>query len=167
MNGANRGGPGGGGILGLYGKSMGNRPVRYNRGLDKLGGSPLVMRVPRDVLSDEHNVLLAFPRLPVGAGATITFAVNAPRDCIIRDMAWQEVSLAAGAVGTADYILQSFTVEGNALSLSVGTFIGVFSPVARNRPTIDLPAAGGTPVSIAWPNLSAVNGVLAGALYID
>lgn len=154
-------------MLGNLRALVGGRNIRYSGALDKLGNSPLVMRVPKDVLADEHNVVLGLPRTAYAAAANLPMAVNAPRQTIVRDMACEEVSLAVGAVGTRDYTLQAFTVESNALSLAVGMQIGVWNPVARNRPSIDLPCTGGSPVAVQWLNNSAVAGILAGAVYID
>lgn len=145
----------------------GQRPLRYNRMYDQLGNSPLILRVPKDVMANEHNVLIGLPRTAYAPGATLPMSVNATRECIVRDLVCIEVSLAVGAVGTRDYTLQTFTIESETLALAVGTPIDAWSPFSRNRSSIDLPWRGGNPAQVTWTNNSAVAGVLAGSLYID
>lgn len=134
---------------------MGGRQPRYNRALDKLQGNSVLFRVPADFGADEHNVVLGTAPATIPALSQATFSVNAPRECILRDLIVDELSLAVGAAGARDAQIIAITCEGNALALGSGAPTTVFASTAFNRPRFDLPVAGGTPLTITIANNSA------------
>jgi hypothetical protein len=139
----------------MFSQLMGGRQPRYNRALDKLQGNAVLFRVPSDFGADEHNVTLGTAPADIAAAATVTFTVNAPRECILRDLIVDELSLAVGAAGSRNAQIIAITCEGNALALGSGSSTSVFASTAFNRPKFDLPVAGGTPLTVTIQNNSA------------
>lgn len=146
---------------------LGGRSLRYNRMLDKLNGGDVLFKVPQDFGADEHNYVFGLGRQSIAAGAQVTFKQNADRDLILRDLTVDEQSLAFGAAGAQDATVLSITVEGNTLALGGGCSITQFSSRAVNKPKLDLPVAGGTPVTVTIQNNSAAAQVFNPTFSID
>lgn len=130
-------------------RSLVNRPVRYNRMLDKLGGSQFVAKVPRDVSADEENVMFGLGTLAaLGAGATGTFTQNAPRDLILRKLHIADLSNPANG----NFTVSAVAVEGKALLQGGACPGGLFLAGQFDKPEFDVPAGSGTPITVTITN---------------
>lgn len=145
-------------------RQLTNRPVRYNRMLDKLGGSQFVAKVPRDMSADEENVMFGLgTALLLGAGASITLTQNAPRDLILRRL--HIADLASPTNG--NFTVSAVTVEGKALLQGAACPGALFLASQVDKPEFDVPAASGTPVSVTFTNQSGGALNFAAAFTID
>ena len=146
-------------------RQLTNRPVRYNRMLDKLGGSQFVAKVPRDMSADEENVMFGLgTTAAIAPGVSATLTQNAPRDLILRRL--NITDLANPANG--NFTISAVTVEGKALLQGSACPGALFIAQQVDKPEFDVPAASGTPVSITVTNTATVGNVtLCAALTID
>jgi len=137
----------------LLGTMLGGRDLRSNRHLDAMKGSSMLAKVPRDIAADEYNAVFGVGgRNAIAAGASVTFTSAAPRDLILR-----ELTLNCDG-GMAEVVVCSVTavnVEGNTAQLGGAVGGAQFAHDATNKPSFDLPAAGGTPVQVIITNNSA------------
>lgn len=135
----------------------GGAGYRRNRFFSNLKGQCL-LKLPKDVSADELNVIFGLGYQSVGAAATFTFAQTAPRDLIIRDLV---IDSAGGLVVT------SINVSGDELVLGSAATSQAFSPSNQNRPSFDLPVAGGTQIKVTVTNNTAAAILCAPAFNID
>ena len=145
-------------------RQLTNRPVRYNRMLDKLGGSQFVAKVPRDMSADEENVMFGLgTTAALAVGATATLTQNAPRDLILRRL--HIADLANPTNG--NFTISAVTVEGKALLQGSSVPGALFIASQVDKPEFDVPAASGTPVSVTITNTGAAGIVFSSAFTID
>lgn len=135
----------------------GGTGYRRNRFFSNLKAQCL-LKLPKDVSADELNVIFGLGYQSVAAAATFTFAQTAPRDLIIRDLV---IDSAAGLVVT------SINVSGDELVLGGPASSQSFGPQNQNRPSFDLPVAGGTQIKITVTNNTAGALLIAPAFNID
>jgi len=136
-------------------RALTNRPVRYNRMLDKLGGSQFVAKVPRDMSADEENVMFGLGTVAIGFGASATLTQNAPRDLILRRLHIADLVTPANT----NFTVSAVTVEGKAL-LQGGACPGaLFVSTQVDKPEFDVPAASGTPVSVTITNTATAGSI--------
>ena len=130
---------------------------RRNRFFNNIKGQCL-LKLPKDVSADELNVIFGLGFATVAPAATFTFAQTAPRDLIIRDLVLD---------GVAGLIVTSINVSGDELVLGGAATSQTFSPGNQNRPTFDLPVAGGTQIKVTVTNSSLAAVLIAPAFNID
>ena len=132
---------------------IGKYNPRANRLLGKMKSDSMLAKVPRQAGVDEYNVTFGIGgRTSIGAGTTVVFTSNAPRDIILRDLV---VNCDGGNAELAQLTASALTIEGNVVALGAGTGGLVFAHDNPARPEFDLPVAGGTPVSVSLTNNSA------------
>ena len=129
-------------------RALTNRPARYNRMMDKMSNSPVVLKIPHDVAADEENVIFGLGTISVAAGATGQFSVAAPRDLILRKLS--VVDLANAANG--NHLITAVSVEGKALLQGLGAPGAAFVPGQFDKPSFDVPAGSGTPITVSVQN---------------
>lgn len=145
---------------------MGGAKMRWSSALANIG--QFVLKVPKNMAANEYNVVVGLPRTAHGAGASPPMVVGPMgRDIILRELIVSEVSLAAGAVGTADYTLLQLQSSTQNLEPFGNCGILAFHPFNLNRPQFDLPVGDGSNATVQFLNNSAVAGVLAGGFLID
>lgn len=145
---------------------MGGAKMRWSSALANVG--QFVLKVPKNMAANEYNVVVGLPRTVHAPGASPLMVVGPMgRDIICRDLIVQEVSLAAGAVGTADYSLLALQSSTQNLEPFGNANIMMFHPFNLNRPQFDLPVGDGSNATVQFLNNSAVAGVLAGGFNID
>ena len=130
---------------------------RRNRFYSNLKGQCLI-KLPKDVSADELNVIFGLGYSSVAAAGVFTFAATAPRDMILRDLV---IDAAAGLTVT------SINVSGDELLLGSEASSQAFDKANQNRPTFDLPVAGGTQVKVTVKNNTAGALLIAPAFNID
>lgn len=113
--------------------------TRANRFLPGLSNM-LNQKIPKDLSADELNVVLGLGSQTVGIGATATFSQTAPRDCFIRDL--------VATTTQPDVVINSITINGDALVLGGTVNAKTFDFTNPNRPGFDLPCKGGTTVTV-------------------
>ena len=146
--------PASGGASSMLSRLIGGRAVRYNRFLDRLNTSAFVAKVPKDFACDEENVLLGVATTPlaIGAGASATMTVNAPRDLVLRRL------LVTEQAGGTQWFVTSIQIEGKSYSVGGAIPGALFSANNINAPAeFDVPVAGGTPISLTITATAAGN----------
>jgi hypothetical protein len=131
-------------------RALTNRPARYNRFMDKMSNSPVVLKIPMDVSADEENVLFGLGTVTVGAGATGQFNVAAPRDLILRKLSIVDMADAANG----NHLVVAVSVEGKALLQGLGAAGAAFLPGQFDKPSFDCPAGSGTPITVSVQNIT-------------
>lgn len=101
--------------------------------------SQIHAKFPKDLGADELNVLLGLGSKTIAAAGSQTLSTVAPRDLIIRDLVIK---------APADGVVTNITIAGDALLIGDFAPTDAFTAQNQNRPTFDLPVAGGTTVSI-------------------
>ena len=138
--------------------------LRPNRLFGAMKSSSILAKVPKSVGIDEYNVVLGFGRQVIAAGAGGVFTVNCPRDLVLRDLV---INTDAGVATLNPVQVTAITVEGNTTLLGNSLSAGTFGPGSFYRPEFDLPAAGGTPVTINIVNNGAAASNLSMCFIID
>ena len=129
-------------------RAMVNRPARYNRFMDKMSNSPVVLKIPHDIAADEENVVFGLGTIQIAAGATGQFSVAAPRDLILRKLTIVDMANAANG----NHLLTAVSVEGKALLQGLGAAGAAFLPGQFDKPSFDVPAGSGTPITVSVQN---------------
>lgn len=114
---------------------IGTRPNRF------LGtiAATISKKVPRDIAADELNVVLGLGSQTLAAPGAFTLDAVVPRDCFLRDLVM---------VAPTGGLVNSITVNGDALVLGEGVPVEAFIAANLNRPEFDLPAGRGTTVTV-------------------
>jgi len=114
---------------------IGTRPNRF------LGtiAATISKKVPRDIAADELNVVLGLGSSTLAAPGAFTLDAVVPRDCFLRDLIM---------VAPTGGLVNSITVNGDALVLGEGVPVEAFASANLNRPEFDLPAGRGTTVTV-------------------
>jgi hypothetical protein len=130
---------------------IGAKRLRPNRLLSQIKGNAIIHKMPSACGLDEYNVIFGLGRQNVGAGATVTFTQNAPRDMILRKLIVSGETTADGS----DSSITAISVEGNTTLLGGEVSGAAFGPQSFHSPSFDLPVAGGTPVVVTLVNRNA------------
>jgi len=144
-------------------RALTNRPARYNRMMDKLSNSPVVLKIPHDVSADEENVVFGLGTITVAAGATGQFSVAAPRDLILRKLSVVDLANAANT----NHLVTAIGVEGKAMLQGLGVPGAAFLPGQFDKPSFDVPAGSGTPITVSVQNLTGAGVTYSSFFTID
>ena len=132
---------------------IGGKRLRPNRLFSNFKGMEILAKVPQELGADEYNVVFGLGRQAVGIGATVNYTANCPRDMILRRLIIGEELATAG--GNSDFTVTAITIEGNAALLGAAVPGTAFQATSVHPPCFDLPAAGGTPVTVTVTNNNA------------
>ena len=130
---------------------IGAKRLRPNRLLSQIKGNAIIHKMPSACALDEYNVIFGLGRQNVGAGATVTFSQNAPRDMVLRKLIVSGETTADGS----DASITAISVEGNTTLLGGAVSGAAFGPQSFHSPDFDLPVAGGTPITVTLTNNNA------------
>ena len=142
---------------------IGSKRLRPNRLFGSLKSGDILAKLPKEIGTDEYNVVFGLGRQVVGAGVVVNYTQNAPRDMILRKLILSDETNG----DPRDFTVTAITIEGNAALLGAAVGGEVFGSQSYYSPDFDLPVAGGTPVTVTVTNNNAAARPMTAAFSID
>ena len=142
--------------------TLGGKEVRKSRWWDRSGGGGVAFKPSRQITVDENNVALPSNAsiAALAAGAVGVLTMGAQRNCIVRDLVMDAYDAGAPALLLAspregNVAITGITVAGENCFAGNGELpIRTFFADSFDRPSFDMPVAGGTNVVVNVINRS-------------